>query len=322
MYELRTSAHFIDKQQLLEQLAYLKQKALVPEHGLFGPDSMFWEVNKYTTSFMGAGRAALLQEAHPWIANAISDHSKTVNDPFGRFRRTFTNVFTMTYGSLDQLTKSCLVVHNIHTAMFGKIAQDSGAFPVGSHYQANEVNAMVWVHATLWETSAKMYELFVRPLSAAEKEQYYQESKLFAHCFGIPEAALPKNWNDFIAYNEAMWASDQLHVTTQAKDLEGFLFSFNPLLKPALGKFRIVTSMMLPERIRDMYELPPATKENLRTYERTVASIRKMVPLMPKRFKYLPPYVEAHRRIKGQHTPDWITGALNKAMVGRANLVS
>ena len=312
----------ISKEELLDQLEVLKQSVIDRDVGLFGPDSMFWRVNRHLAMFLGAGRAALLQTAHPWVANAIDQHSKTKTDPMGRFRRTFTNVFTMVYGNMDQVLNSCITVHNIHATMFGQISEDSGAFDEGHNYQANEVYAMVWVHATLWETSIKMYELVVGPLTPAEKEAYYQETRLFAYCFGIPDSALPDNWNEFLEYNETMWNSDILKVEKDAEEIADFLFKFQPILQPALNHYKVITSMMMPERIREEYNLPPATRKNIDTYERFINVFSKSYRFIPDRFKYLPPYVEANRRLAGKHKPDFITAMMSKAMLGTPRLVS
>ena len=322
MHHLPASPHPISRDDLLAQLEVLKRRALRPDEGLFGPGSMFWEVNKYSVTFFGAGRAALLQLAHPWVANAIVQHSKTVSDPWGRFRRTFTNVFTMTYGSVDQLLRCCIAVHNIHRAMTGTIATGAGAFAKGSAYQANDAGAMIWVHATLWETSVKMYELFIRELSPAEKEQYYQESKLFAFCFGIAEELLPPAWDDFLAYNEAMWASDQLTVGPEAREIARFLFDFNPALRPVLDHYRVLTSMVMPVRLREQFGLPPANERSMAAFRRTTGLIRRVHPWLPRRLAYLPAYVEARRRLRGLHEPDFVTGALNRLMLGQTRLVS
>ncbi|MGH8493431.1 MAG: oxygenase MpaB family protein [Moraxellaceae bacterium] len=323
MYQLPEAPHHITREQLLAQLEVLKKKSIDPAEGLFGPDTMFWEVNKHFVNFFGAGRAALLQLAHPWVANAVYDHSETVGDPFGRFQRTFTNVWTMVFGSTDQLLKCCIAVHNIHRGMQGKIHTEAGAFHQGSHYQANEVNSMLWVHATLWEGAVKMYEMFVRELTPAEKEQYYEESKLFAYCFGIREEDLPPTWDDFMAYCEAMWESDQLTVSPEAREIASYLFDLDtPLLKPALSHFRVMTSMLMPERLREGFGLPPATEKNLASFRRTTAIIRRVHPWVPRRFAYIPAYVEARRRLRGHSEPDFVTAKLNQVLVGQPALVS
>jgi Uncharacterized protein conserved in bacteria len=45
--------------------------------GVFGPASLTWRVDREVAVFLGAGRALLLQLAHPWVAAAIAEHSRT-----------------------------------------------------------------------------------------------------------------------------------------------------------------------------------------------------------------------------------------------------
>jgi uncharacterized protein (DUF2236 family) len=283
---------------------------------------MFWHVVRYSCTFVGAGRAILLQTAHPWIANGIKQHSRTMDDPISRARGTFTNVFTMVFGNLDQVIDCSLKVHDMHRKIVGKVEQDSGAFAEGSRYMANEVNAMIWVHATLWEGAIAMYEMFVGKLSPQEKEKYYEESKLFAYLFGIPEDALPPNWNEFMEYNEKMWYSDQLNVQDAAKQIVKFIFSIHKPLRPLMNHYKVMTSLLTPEPVRTQYGMPADTPENRRIFERDVRMIKRAYPLLPKHLKYLPPYLEAQRRLKGKHSPGMITGGLNKMILGQRVLVS
>src|SRR3712207_7704222 len=52
--------------------------------------TLFPYTTLFRSLFLGAGRALLLQLAHPWVAAGISQHSTTLADPIGRFHRTFT----------------------------------------------------------------------------------------------------------------------------------------------------------------------------------------------------------------------------------------
>jgi uncharacterized protein (DUF2236 family) len=61
--------------------------------GVFGPRSITWQVDREAAIFLGAGRALLLQLAHPWISAAVEQHSDTFANPIGRFHRTFGTVF-------------------------------------------------------------------------------------------------------------------------------------------------------------------------------------------------------------------------------------
>src|SRR5580700_3407648 len=76
-----------------------------PRNGFFGPDSVTWRVNRESAVFLGAGRAALLQLAHPWVAASLAQHSNLLHDPIGRFHSTFRVIYTMLFGSRAQASE-------------------------------------------------------------------------------------------------------------------------------------------------------------------------------------------------------------------------
>lgn len=303
------------------QLERIRRECRDPVAGAFGPGSMMWEINKYPLAAMqGAGRALLLQIAHPWITNAIDQHSKTRSDPVGRGNRTFTHVGRMVFGSLDQALDSARVVYRLHSQIKGRLLEGSAASPAGSDYMANEVAASVWVHATLWDTSAMMFELFVRPLTPEEKERYYQETRRFAWLFGIPDEALPKDWNAFMAYNQRMWNGDDLQVNANTRELAGFLFRPPQwYLRAPMKWITLVTAATLPERLRDDFGLPD--NEATRKLARGGTALFRFANLhLPHHMVYNPSYIEAQARLRGRRA-DWLTRGLNKALLGRSELV-
>ena len=44
----------------------------MPDHGLFGPESVTWRVNRESVLLLGGGRALLLQVAHPSVAAGVA----------------------------------------------------------------------------------------------------------------------------------------------------------------------------------------------------------------------------------------------------------
>src|SRR3954447_11209573 len=80
----------------------VRSKAAGPTEGVFGAGSTIWQVDREALVFLGAGRALLLQLAHPWVSTAIAEHSTALSDPIGRSHRTFEIVFTLVFGSLEQ----------------------------------------------------------------------------------------------------------------------------------------------------------------------------------------------------------------------------
>jgi len=309
----------VGRRDLEALLDRVRASAPDPRAGLFGPGSKLWEVNRHSIAFLGAGRAALLQLAHPWVAWGVEQHSRTRDDPVGRFQRTFFHVFRMVYGDLDTALSAARAVHRIHERITGSIGAAAGPFAARSAYRANQPDALLWVHATLWDTSIRCFELVVRPLSIEERRAYYEETKRFAWLFGIPDAVLPPSWEAFDAYVQGMLASDVLTVTGPAARMAGFLFQpIVPGTGALLRRYDEVTAWLLPERIAGDFGLARGGDAGRRRFDATVARLRKVWPWLPERLRYLPAYLEARRRIEGRAGRDPVGDLLNRLLVGRA----
>ena len=113
----------------------VRSKAASSADGVFGPGSTIWQVDREALVFLGAGRALLLQLAHPWVATAIAQHSKALSDPIGRFHRTFEIVFTLVFGSLEQALATSRRLHRRHAAISGHLPERLGPYAKGSPYR-------------------------------------------------------------------------------------------------------------------------------------------------------------------------------------------
>src|SRR5262245_13537327 len=183
----------VSREDLERELALVRNTAAGEREGIFGPGSQTWRVSREAAIFLGAGRALLLQLAHPWVAAAVAEHSRTFADPIGRFHRTFDIVFTMVFGTLDQAFTAARSLHRRHTAIRGRLPDAAGPFAAGSSYHANELAALTWVHATLIDSAVIAHDLVLPPLGAEAQERHYAESRLFAGLFGIPHHSLPSD---------------------------------------------------------------------------------------------------------------------------------
>lgn len=311
----------ITKDDLQARLEEMSKRVLDPVVGMYGPNSMAWRVNRHTSILMGAGCANLLQLAHPWVSQAIDQHSQTQTDPLGRLRRTFLNVHSMVFGSLDQVLDSAIKVYNIHTKITGQVTESAGRTKKGSEYFANQIGSMLWVHATLWITGLRVYELFHTPLTAQEKEQYYNESKMFAYLFGIPDTAMPETWNDFLAYYDKVVNSDELAVGEVGRQLVDYIFSMKAYLAPLLNRHKVHTAVLLPERLREDFGFPEVTPKLQKQFDTDVRLARAFFNVAPASVRYIPPYVEACRRLKGEKAGA-ITRFSNRIIYGQPLLVS
>lgn len=172
-------------EDLERQLTRVRAATADPCSGLFGPRSVTWQVNREAIVFLGAGRALLLQLAHPWVAAAIEQHSDTFANPIGQFHRTFSTVYTMVFGSIDQSLSAARRLHRHHAAIRGTLRSAAGPFPPGSLYYANAVPALRWVHATLIETALVVHALMRSELSPQQRDRYYDESRWSRRCLAL-----------------------------------------------------------------------------------------------------------------------------------------
>ncbi len=306
--------------EILERrLEAVRAAAAGPAAGIFGPASVTWRVDREAITFLGAGRALLLQLAHPWVAAAIAEHSRAGADPIGRFHRTFDVVFTMVFGSLDQALAASRRLHRRHQAITGTMPADIGPFAKGSPYRANDIAALRWVFATLVDGAVQAHDMVLPALSRDERERYYAESKLFAGLFGLAPDDLPADWPGFAAYNEATWRSDILTVSPAARAIARDLLSGAGTLLHAPRWYRALTAALLPPRLRAPFDLPFGDRER-RTADRALGAIRRLYPLLPPRLRYVAPYHEAMARLSGQ-PPDPLTRLLNRVWIGRSTMV-
>ncbi len=308
--------HLVRTDELERQLEIVAAGVHEPVEGIFGSASEMWKVNRHAAIFLGSGRAALLQIAHPQVAQGIAEHSRTKTDPRGRFQRTFRQIFPMVWGDLDSALNAARHVHRVHQAIHGTFDETVGAYSPGDRYDANDRRGLVWVHATLWESSIAMYETFYAPLSDETKESYYQETRVFARLFGLADGDVPHSWSDFQAYNQEMWNSEELAIGKAAREIAAYLFvPSDPLFAPLMVGLRTLTIGLLPAAVRDKFGFAYGEKER-RAAARATDVIRRVLPHLPKRLRYQPPYFQAMRRLSGRSSPDPLAEILNRAYLG------
>ncbi|MBK6518911.1 MAG: DUF2236 domain-containing protein [Polyangiaceae bacterium] len=310
-------SELVSRAELDEELAVLRATISDPRAGLFGPGTMVWEVAREAVIFLGAGRAALLQLAHPYVGSAIAQHSITMASPQARFQRTFRRIFRMVFGDLDEAMRSAVDVYRVHAHVRGPIPEAAGPFPRGHTYDARDREASVWVLATLWDTSLWLFDRVVRPLSRAERARYYEESRRFARLFGL-ERSLPPSYDAFEAYVARTLSSDVLTVTRAAAEIGRHIMRpdnvFGRVLRNDFGLF---TAHLLPERLARGFGLDRGGAAGLRRFERILELARSAVPRLPPRLRYLPAYLDAERRLRGDSRRDRLGELMTRLYLGR-----
>lgn len=309
----------MSESDLESALDLVRAGAAGPVAGVFGPDSLTWRIDREAIIFLGAGRALLLQLAHPWVAAAIAEHSTTFADPIGRFRRTFDIVFAMVFGSLDRALLASRQLHRRHTMIVGAMPDTVGPFAAGSRYCANDIPSLRWVHATLVESALVAHDLVLPQLAADERQRYWTESRLFGALFGLTGDDLAADWTDFAAYTAAMAQSDTLTVSPAAREIATQIFAgARPWLRPPRW-YRALTASLLPEQLRAGFGLELDTRD-MSAADNALRWIRRVYPKLPNRLRYASPYQEAQARLRGELQPDWMTRGLNRLWIGRPQM--
>jgi uncharacterized protein (DUF2236 family) len=285
-----------------------------PRTGIFGPSSITWSINRESAVFLGAGRAALLQLAHPWVATALADHSSLLGNPVARFHNTFRIVYTMIFGTLTQALAASRHLHTLHTGIHGELPEPVAAWPRGAHYEANEIAALRWVYATLVESAVLAYEC-VLSLTPAEREHYYQESRTMAALFGIPAAALPPNWSAFTAYCQDMQNSGELGVSPAARRMAHAVLSGAGSWIHPPHWYRALTAEWMPARLRTEFDLP----SNPVAAARAQRWLPRIYRTLPPPIRYVGPWHEAQSRLGG-HSAGPLTRLNNRFWIGQPTL--
>ncbi len=264
--------------------------------GLFGPGSITWRINRENVLVLGGGRALVLQVAHPLVGAGVAQHSNYRKDPWGRLFRTLDRTTAIVFGDEDDAEEAGSAVWNIH----GKV---EGTSDDGTPYRARDPKLLMWVHATLVDTSLLVYHRFVAPVSIADRERYYEEQKAMAEAFGCPRAEQPETYAEFNEYFATM-VEDELEVTDVTRDVLDSIQNpelpyasvTRPLARPLFAPVRALTAALLPERLRRELGLPERSLDS-RLIAAQARLVRSALPLMPGLVREFPRAREARRRV-------------------------
>ena len=246
---------------------------------------------------LGWGRALLLQFAHPLVAQGIVEHSaflRSRRGRWGRLRRTLDAMLTLTYGTPEEAAAVARGINAIHDRVSGHAVLPSPARTV-TRYSAHDPALLAWVHATLVESFLMAYELYVAPLSPAEKDRYCEESAGIEPMLGIPEGYLPRSTRALGAYMDEMLDGGDLRVTDGARRLAAELLRPVPRVAlPLMWLVRLPSIGLLPARIRRDYGYAwsPGREAALRASARVIRVLLRITPAV---LRYWP----AGRRRRG-----------------------
>jgi uncharacterized protein (DUF2236 family) len=267
--------------------------------GLFGPGSVTWRVNREGVLLLGGGAAVILQVAHPLVAAGVSQHSNYREDPWGRLYRTLDLTTKITFGSSATAEEASARIKHVHGRVRGVTTEDGGRYPAGTPYDARTPELLMWVHATLVNTSLAVYTRYVGSLTIAEQRAYYEEQKLLGEKFGVPVDRQPDTFADFNEYFHDMLAGDRIVVTNALRDVaDATLRPEVPVFaRPAFAALNLATTGLLPERLREELGLPWG-RGRARVLDASRMAVSSLLPVLPRVMREFPPARSADRRVR------------------------
>ena len=215
--------------------------------GLFGPDSVAWQVHADFVAMMTGGLSSLmLQALHPRALAAVWDHSNFRSQLQARLGRTALFVATTTYGGTAAALQTIERVNRIH-------AQIRGSLPDGTPYVANEPALIRWVH--LGETSSFLrayQDLSLQPLSTVRQDQYFAEMAQVGQRLGAHDLPLSRHQ----ALMQLQAYRGELRVDARTRETIALIehYPCDPLDKPLISLIVRAAFQMLPDWSLEMLE--------------------------------------------------------------------
>jgi uncharacterized protein (DUF2236 family) len=207
--------------------------------------------------------------------------------PFDRLVRTARVFETTFFGTRAAADRELARVNSLHTRVKGELTRDAGPYPAGTRYDALDPEQMLWTLACVADSGQTLYEELVRPLSADEREDLWQDYRRWGELFLLPREATPQTYAEFRSWFDGRLASDEVFLTDEAREIGhivGLEIPGAPYDRPALEALNLLVIGSLPPRVRKMYGLR-WTPAHAAAYRAATTAHRAARPFVPARIR-------------------------------------
>jgi uncharacterized protein (DUF2236 family) len=218
-------------------------------------------INGERLALLGWSRAILLQVAHPLVAAGVAEHSGFRTGPVAAARRLHGTVRAMlglTFGSDEDRRRATDHILTIHRRVHGHLREPVGVFPAGTRYSAEDPALVLWVHATVLESTLLAYRAVVGDVTTVEADRYCAEAAMAAIDLGAEPDAVPRHSAALEDYLTSVQASGTLVVGADARIVAHHVLRgpLATIASPAGWLNRLATAAWLPPGLRAEYGLP------------------------------------------------------------------
>ncbi|WP_125615222.1 oxygenase MpaB family protein [Specibacter cremeus] len=230
----------------------------------------------------GAGRAILLQLAHPAVGHGVARHSNFAANPLKRLNGTLTYIYALTNGTPEQRAAAVGWVRRAHAPVRGEAGDDHPA------YDARDPNLQLWVAATLYDSAMVVYDAVFPALEPAVADAVYRDYAMLGTALGMPAGLWPASRADFAAYWAGQVGALRVDGTVRAVADELMAARNAPWwLRAPMPVARFLTAGLLPDSVRDQYGMPWSPRR-----DRWLAALFRVTagtwPLLPARLRHAP----------------------------------
>jgi uncharacterized protein (DUF2236 family) len=260
-----------------------------PDQLVFSPNSVLWKLIRENFILLNGAAAAVLQIAHPRIGLGVRDHSDFRERPIDRLTRTLDAVHAIVFGTHAEANRVADQLRRRHARVRGDAAHAN--VPGDPNYRADELDLLMWVLATLVVSAILGYERVFDPLTDDEKQQFYDDMRIFGTYFDLPTNYGPQSWDDFHRYYDSVLANPMIGSHPISREVAW------AIARP--GRPWYVVPLGLPISILLQETLPSPVRERLgfrsTRFSRFLMALvtgvlRFFVPLLPPVLRYRPEY--------------------------------
>src|SRR5215208_5555941 len=231
-------------------------------------------------------RTLLLQATHPVAFEGFFAHTGALDEPYERLARTANVMDTIGFGTKAGADRATRRVRAMHRRVRGTLHEPAGRFPAGTPYAADDPELLLWILACLVDSSLVTYGRWVRSLSDADRDAYWQDYRVVGRLFGLGAREMPRDIDAFDAYWQGMLDSGDLFVTERAKQLSVQIVMRPPVslkTRPLLELANAITVGQLPAEVRRMYGFSWDPLRGIALAGGAEYAKRVLVPLLPAR---------------------------------------
>ena len=211
----------------------------------------------------------------------------------GRAHRTFTSMTRIWFGDKNTAINSAKRLYNIHSMIRGTAVWEIEDETIYKPYCAADSDLLFWVLATMMDTTLVVTEKIKGKIPLADKNQFYEESKITAQLMGIPLEKYPPTLDAFYKKYHSIIEDNTLCVGQSGATISKAIFK---LPYPIRKFLKLIAGGFLPVKVSKQFGLH-LDGFSKKAFDFIISISKFSYKLTPSFFRFASPYYQAKYRI-------------------------